>query len=328
MPRLIVSIVAYKGAHLTIDCLRSLEREVTSLPGCHAYVVDNASPDDSADRVQAAIEANNWGSWATQIRAPKNGGFAYGNNIVIKLALAGDQPADYVVLVNPDTVMREGAFKIMLDFMERNPKIGIAGGRCEDPDTTPQHCSFRFPGVISEMAGYLRLGIIDRIFSKSIASEGIPEQACPVGWVAGAFMMIRKQVFDAIGLMDEGYFLYYEETDFTLRAYRAGWPCWHLPQSRTVHLVGESSGVTKKSSAPARIPAYWFESRRRYFILNHGRGYAALTDCISFVALVIARLRRYVQPHRDPRPPHFVRDFVKHSAIFHGRETLGPRAIR
>ncbi len=77
--------------------------------------------------------------------------------------------------------------------------------------------------------------------------------------------MVRREVFDAVGLLDDGYFMYFEEVDFCLKASRAGWPCWYVPASRVVHLVGQSSGVTDASPAAKRRPRYWFDARTRYF---------------------------------------------------------------
>ena len=108
-------------------------------------------------------------------------------------------------------------------------------------------------------------------------------------------MMVRRAVFDRVGLLDEGYFLYYEETDFCLRARRAGWECWYVPASRVVHLVGQSSGVTDRHRPRGRRPAYWFASRRRYFERNHGPGYAALASAAWAAGFALWRARRRVQ---------------------------------
>lgn len=323
--RVAVSIVAWKGADLTIECLRSVERELHDLAECHVYVVDNASPDDSAERVERAIAENGWHRWATFIRSPTNGGFAAGNNIAIRAMFAGGNPPDFVLLLNPDTVVRPGAFRRLLTFMLEQPTVGIAGGRSEDPDATPQCCSFRFPNVLGEMSLYLALGVFDRLFARYVTRVGIPERPVQVDWVSGAFMMIRRQVIEDIGLMDEGYFLYYEETDFTLRARRAGWSCWHVPDSRVVHLVGQSSGVTVRHIKPARRPAYWFESRRRYFTLNHGRAYAAIADLMVLLVYPVGRLRHLIQRKQNLDPPHLYGDLVRHSAILNGRGGLKPR---
>ncbi|MBC7956115.1 MAG: glycosyltransferase family 2 protein [Cytophagales bacterium] len=315
--RLLISIVAWKGADLTIDCLRSIEPELASVPGTRVIVVDNASPDGAADRVAQAIADNHWGAWATLIRAPGNGGFAAGNNIAIREMLAEAQPAEFCLLLNPDTLVRPGALRILLDFLLAHPKVGIAGGRSEDLDATPQMCCFRFPNAVNEVLGYLGIGALDRVFHRHLTRLGIPEQPREVDWVSGAFMLIRKAVLDDIGLMDETFFLYFEETDFTRRARLAGWGCWHVPQARIVHLVGQSSGVTVRGQPRKRVPGYWFDSRRRYFVMHHGRVYTALMDLLVVLGYPIGRLMGRLR-RRPSQAPHFLSDFIRHSAMFRG----------
>lgn len=316
--RIVISIVAYKGADLTIDCLRSIEPELASVPGSRVIVVDNASPDGAADRVAQAIADHGWGGWATLLRAPGNLGFAAGNNIAIREMLAEAQPAGYLLLLNPDTLVRPGALRTLVDFVAARPEVGMAGGRSEDPDATPQMCCFRFPNAINEVLGHLGIGVLDRLFARHLTRLGVPEQPLQVDWVSGAFVLVRKAVLDDIGLMDEGYFLYFEETDYLRRAQQAGWQCWHVPASRVVHLVGQSSGVTVRNQAPKRVPAYWFESRRRYFVAHHGRLYAALTDLLVIVGYPLGRLRHWATGKTRPTPPHFLGDLIRHSALFKG----------
>lgn len=323
-PDLAVAIVTWRAADLTIDALRSISDTANSNPPSCVYVVDNASGDDTADRIEQAILAQGW-SWARLIRAERNGGFAYGNNLAIRAALRDWPKLRHVLLLNPDTLVRPGAFQILTDFLDSHPSVGIAGGRSEDPDATPQHCCFRFPTLPSELGTYLRLGVVDRLLGRWATRVGIPETATRVGWVSGAHMMIRREVIESIGLMDEGYFLYFEETDYALRAARAGWECWHVPASRIVHLVGQSSGVTLRDGKPRRLPKYWFDSRRRFFVLNHGRLYAALTDLVVFAAYGLWRLRRLLQRKPDIDPPHFAADLLRHGALLNGRGSLPPR---
>jgi N-acetylglucosaminyl-diphospho-decaprenol L-rhamnosyltransferase len=317
-PRLFVSIVAWKGAALTLDCLRSIVPELPSLPGLQVVVVDNASPDGADDAVEQAIAREGWGGWARLVRAGRNGGFAAGNNVAIRAMLAQAEPADFCLLLNPDTIVRPGALRTLLDFMVANPRVGIAGGRSENPDTTPQMCCFRFPNGVNEVVGYLGIGLFDRLFERHLSRVGIPEQPREIDWVSGAFMLIRKQVLDDIGLMDETYFLYYEETDFTRRARLAGWPCWHVPQARIVHLVGQASGVSSQSQVRQRRPAYWFASRRRYFVLHKGRLRAALTDLAVVLVYPVGRLMGWLRKRPNQPGPHFLRDFIRHSALWRG----------
>ena len=308
-----------------VDCLHSMVDEVQAIPGCTVIVVDNCSGDGSDKRIAQAIEDNDWNDWVTLIRTAENFGFAKGNNEAIRAFGASGRDADYVLFLNPDTRIREGAFRILKDFLDSRPEVGIVGGCSEDPDGTPQLCCFRFPSLVSEVSLYLGLGLFDRLVSNRLTRMGIPKEPTEVGWVSGALMMVRREVFEGIGLMDEGYFLYYEETDFTLRARRAGWSCWHVPQSRIVHLVGQSSGVTVREGPRQRVPAYWFESRRRYFVLNHGVLYTALVDLSVVVAYCSSRLRRVIQRRPDPDPPRFLRDFLGNSALIRGAHRIQSR---
>jgi N-acetylglucosaminyl-diphospho-decaprenol L-rhamnosyltransferase len=318
--KLLTIIVNYKTADLTIDALASVAGEISANPAYRLIVVENDSQDGSAERLETAIASNGWGAWARLIRAERNGGFAYGNNVAIHAVETepdGGRPT-YVHLLNPDTVVRPGAIAALVEFMDSHPQVGIAGSRLEEPDGRAQVSAFRFPGVLSELEEGMRLGVVSRVLDRWLVALPIPDQACPVDWVAGASMIIRDRVFEAIGLMDEHYFMYYEEVDFTLRAQRAGWPCWYVPSSRVVHLVGKSSGVTDPRKVRRRRPDYWFDSRRRYFLNNLGPMGAGLADLAYTAGHLTFRMRRVVQRKPQQHPERFLRDFVRHSVFARG----------
>src|SRR5688572_15821310 len=132
--RLLIVIVNYRTASLTIDCLRSLAPEMADLPAARVVVTDNASGDDSVARLESAIRDNLWNWWCELMPLPRNGGFAYGNNEGIRPALESKHPPQYVLLLNPDTVIRPGAIRALIEFMDARPNVGIAGSRLEDPD--------------------------------------------------------------------------------------------------------------------------------------------------------------------------------------------------
>jgi N-acetylglucosaminyl-diphospho-decaprenol L-rhamnosyltransferase len=319
--KLLTIIVNYRTPGLTIDALASLAPEIRDMPEARVIVVENDSGDGSAQRIAAAIEAGGWQDWCTLICAERNGGFAYGNNVAIRRALAEGQRPRYVHLLNPDTVVRPGALRALLEFMDVHPEVGIGGSRLEEPDGTVQVSSFRFPSIWSELDDGMRLGMVSRLLEKHLVAMPIPDQACQVDWVAGASMIIRDQVLETIGLMDERYFMYFEEVDFTLRARLAGFPCWYIPTSRVVHLVGKASGVTDPAKARRRRPGYWFESRRRYFVNNLGPVGAGLADLAFTAGHVTWLVRRVVQRKRHQTPEQFLRDFVHHSVFTQGFET-------
>jgi hypothetical protein len=318
LTRLLVVIVNYRTAGLTIDCLRSLDSEVRSLPGTRVIVTDNASGDGSVEKIQAAIETEGWGDWASLQPLERNGGFAYGNNAAIRPALQSPNPPPYILLLNPDTIVRPGALQALVNFMDSHPDVGIAGSRLEDPDGTPQRSAFRFHTVLSELDFGLRLGLVTKLLSNWVVAPPVSDETCQTDWVAGASMIVRREVFEAAGLMDEEYFMYYEEMDFCLQAKKAGWSCWYVPPSHVVHLVGQSSGVTDTKRPPKRLPQYWFDSRRRYFLKNHGWLYAAVADAAWASGFALWRLRRIIQRKPDPDPPNYLGDFLRNSVFLKG----------
>ena len=312
-----VIIVNYRSSKLTIDCLKSIVREKQTLPRLKVIVVDNNSQDNSVPEINNAINQNNWQKWVSLIASEKNGGFAYGNNLAIKSLLEANKPVNYFLLLNPDTVVREAAISTLIGFMEENTKVGIAGSRLEDFDKTPQQSAFRFRTILSELDSGLRLGIISKILDKWIVAPSIYNSSCQTDWLAGASMIIRPKVFDDIGLLDEEYFMYCEEMDFCLQAKKAGWSCWYVPESRVVHLVGQSSGINSRDSQPPRRPKYWFDSRRRYFLKNYGWFYTALTDLVWMASFCLWKIRQFIQRKENNDPAFLLRDFFFNTVFFH-----------
>jgi N-acetylglucosaminyl-diphospho-decaprenol L-rhamnosyltransferase len=320
--KLLIIIVNYKSADLTIDCLRSLEPEIKSIAGARVIVTDNKSPDDSVERLVNAARDNAWRSWVAIQPLARNGGFAYGNNAAIIPALnpapgTGPRPA-YILLLNPDTIVRPGAITALLDFLERNPKAGIAGSRLEDPDGTAQISAFRFPSIAGEFERGMRLGLITRLLKNKMVAPPVANQTTQCDWVAGASMLVRRETFEQAGLMDEKFFMYFEEVDFCLAARRAGWSCWYVPDSRVVHLVGAVSQMSDSRKHRKRRPGYWFESRRRFFVKNYGWAYAAAADLAYLLSYSMWRLRRLLQRKQDTDPPKLLVDSLTHSVFVRG----------
>lgn len=312
--RLAIVIVNYRTAGLTVECLRSIAAERTAVGGdagggLQVVVTDNASGDGSAETIAGAIEAAGWGAWCRLMPLERNGGFAYGNNEGVVSGIK----SEYVLLLNPDTVVRAGAIRALVEFADRHPEVGIFGARLEDPDGTPQCSAFRFPGVAAEFEAAARLGVVTRLLRRWQIAPPVRDERHRCDWVAGACMLVRREVWEQLGGMDEAYFMYFEEVDFCLRASRAGWPCWYVPAARVVHLVGQSSGVTDTKKPPKRRPAYWFESRRRYFRKNHGWVYAVAADVAWTAGHLVYLLHTTLRGKRRQDPPRLLRDFLSHA---------------
>ncbi|HKA06775.1 MAG TPA: glycosyltransferase family 2 protein [Gemmataceae bacterium] len=307
-----VVIVNFRTAGLVVDCLRTLACEVATEPEMRVVIVDNASGDDSVPRISAAIAEEGW-SWAEVRPADRNGGFAYGNNTAIRYLLSLPDPPNYIWLLNPDTLVHPGASTALIDFLEANPDVGIAGGRLENPDGSPQTSAFRFPSLLGVLEDTIRIGVVSRTLERHRVPSLPRPEAHATDWVNGASMMVRCEVFETVGLMDEGYFLYFEETDFCRRVKRAGWPVWHVPTSRAIHLEGQSTGVTGTEMARKPRPQYWFDSMARYFRKNLGAGYAMVADVIFIVGFGIWRVHRRLRRKPDPDPPGLWRDYIRHA---------------
>ncbi|AXV17689.1 glycosyl transferase family 2 (plasmid) [Neorhizobium sp. SOG26] len=311
--RLAIIIVNYRTADLTVDCLASLAAPATVPDGTCVIVVDGGSGDGSAQRIASAIDENGWSNMAC-LALQENGGFAYGNNRGIEYAAERFGDPDYVLLLNPDTVARPMSIIMLVGFMDNEPRAGIAGSSLEHPDGRKQACAFRFPSISNEFEGEAKLGPITRLLDRWRVVPEMPQKPSRIDWVSGACMIMRSDLLHDVGLLDDRFFLYFEETDFCLRAARAGWSCWHVPQSRVVHLVGQATGVTRYTR-PARRPPYWFQSRNLYFLKNHGLLYASLANLAWLCGHLVFRLRVVIERRQSGLPPHLLLDFLRHVGL-------------
>ncbi len=316
-PAVLIVTVNYRTAALAIELLQSLESEVTATPRVRAIVVDNCSGDGSAEQIEDAILKHHWEAWARLVRAPINGGFAYGNNFAMTRSLAAGFVPDYVWFLNSDCKARRGALGSLVSFMAANPLVGIAGSSIENAEGVKWPYAFRFPSLWSELDQGMRLGFLSHLLRERTVARVMAAIPARVDWLSGASILVRRDVFQSIGQMDEGYFLYFEETDFSLAAQRSGWESWYVPSSRVAHYFGASTGVTSSDSAGRRLPQYWFESRRRYFVKNHGRAYAACADLLWILGFVSWRIRCALSGRSDVYPARILNDVVRNSALFH-----------
>jgi len=204
---LLVVIVNYRVTHLAIDCLHSVAKEIASVPGIHVAICENGSGDGSTDVIRRAIDDNGWSSWCTLTALDVNLGFTGGNNAILRPALESADKPQYFLLLNSDTIVRPNAFKALVDFMDNNPEVGIAGSRLEDPDGTPQRSAFRFQSPLGELEGSLKLRPVSRLLERWIVAPPVVDYAFETDWVAGASMIVRRQVFKDIGLLDERFFM-------------------------------------------------------------------------------------------------------------------------
>jgi len=312
--RILAIVVNYRTAHMTLDAVRSLLSALEDMPGAEVIIVDNDSQDGSFELMSQV--ARTFGEVATTpvrvVESGRNGGFAYGVNVGVRHGLASTSPPDFFYLLNSDAFPDPSAVRELRLLFDHEPRAGIAGSYIYGNDGQPHQTAFRFPSPVSELERALRLGVASRILDRWRVPLPVPERDRQVDWVAGASMMIRREVFEDIGLFDETFFLYFEETDFCLRARAHGWLTYYVRGSAVAHIGGASTGI-KDGRSSRRMPAYWFDSRRHYFRKNHGEAYLALSDLLFLLGFSFWRLRRKVQNKPDEDPPYLLGDFLRHS---------------
>ena len=247
-----VIVVSYRTASLVKRCLEALIAEhlntLSERIRVWVSVIDNASG-DAAD-IRDFVAQADAKSWIDVTVADKNGGFAYGNNVGIKRAFESGILPDYFLLLNPDTAVRKGAVVELVRFLEQHPFVGIAGSSFETEDGTRWPYAFRFPSLLSELDSGLRLGVFSSVLRNWVVARTMTDIPEPVDWMPGASMLLRRELIESVGGMDESYFLYYEETDYCCKVWKAGWGIWRVPASRVMHAAGGSTGVTTPREQP------------------------------------------------------------------------------
>lgn len=298
-------ILNWRTAEMTIRAVESAMIAMEGIDGA-ITVVDNDSQDGSFEAMSAAMAG--WPR-VRVLQSGRNGGYGAGNNHGIRAGLPGGLRPDYTYVLNSDAFPAPDAIKVLVDYLDSHPRAGFAGSHIHGPEGDPHTTAFRFPSIASEFEGAAQTGPISRLLRGSIVAPPLPAQTQRVDWVAGASVLMRQSMLDQIGLFDEVFFLYFEETDLFLRAARAGWEAVYVVESRVMHIGSVSTGMKHWR----RVPGYWFESRRHYFEKNHGRAYALTATAAHVAGLGIHGLRVLVQRKTPHSPPYFLRDLVKHS---------------
>jgi GT2 family glycosyltransferase len=227
-------------------------------------VVDNASGDGSADMVAAEFPR------VHLIRSNENKGFAGGNNPAMKIARGR-----YILLLNSDAFLAEGVLEKTIHYMDDHQGIGVLGCKLTDPDGTLQPSARMLPGPLNKI---LHITGLAARFSKSKFFGRVDytwwdhSEPRTVGWVVGAYFLIRRETMENIGVLDERYFLYFEEIDYCLTARRAGWEVVFYPHAEIVHVGGQSTvKVPGKISAKGRqMVSIRLTSEFRYYRKMYG----------------------------------------------------------
>lgn len=282
---LAVIIVNYKTPYMVIDVLESLISEIKT-QDIKIVIVDNDSQDESIEIISRWIDYNSLGKHYELVISKANTGFSGGNNLGIKSI----QAKNYLLL-NSDTLVRPGAIKKLLDTAAEHPDVGMVGPRLEWPNGTAQESAFHFHTSTSEFVRTANVGIISKLFSSHLVARPVSLTPKYYEWLSFACVLIKSKVFEDIGLLDDKFFMYFEDVEFSYRAYKRGWRIMYQPEAKVVHLRGGSSPLKSQAKLKRRLPRYFYESRTRYFYLLYGRHGLLSANLAWVLGALISQIR-------------------------------------
>jgi hypothetical protein len=272
-----IIIVNWNTRDLLADCLRSVYNTVHDLT-FEVFVVDNASSDGSAAMVHKRFPG------VRLIENAENVGFARANNQAIM-----QSEGEHVLLLNPDTVLSQGAVARLIEGLTTLPSVGIVGAQLLNADGSLQDSWDHFPTLFREIPLLNRLG-------KSLGGPTYSGAflVYKVDWVSGACLLIKRHVLDVIGGLDEDYFLYTEETDWCYRAHRAGWKVGFIPAARVLHVRRMAS----RQRAVESMLCY-YRSRLMFIAKHCGRASEVVLRAVLILKALLWMLLPSVSPLRE-----------------------------
>lgn len=318
-PRLLCVVLNWRTPAMTLRATAALVRALDGIDA-EVVLVDNDSQDGSEEMLREGVAEADWPVPVRVVQSGRNGGFGAGNNAGIRAGRADGADPDYVYILNSDAFPDAGAVRALVDHLEAHAEAGFAGSHIRGEDGAAHVTAFRFPSILSEFEGAARFGPVSRALERRRVPLGVPETTRAVGWLAGASMMMRAGLLERIGLFDETFFLYFEETDLCLRAARAGVGTHYVCESRVMHIGSVSTGMKTWRGTPG----YWFDSRWHYFAKNHGRSYAAAATLAHLAGGLLCRAKLIVLRRPRVDPPGFLRTLVRHDLRALARRRAGP----
>jgi hypothetical protein len=269
-----IVILNWNVRDLLRQCLKSVYT-VRSMLSTEVIVVDNASSDDSVAMVRAEFP-----DVRLMVNAA-NRGYTGGNNDGIAASTGR-----YVLILNPDTQVIGDALSTLVTYAEAHPDVGVVAPQLLNPDGSVQPSRRRFPTLTT--------ALFESTWLQSIAPRGVlrdyymldrsDDETLQVDWAVGACLLVRREVIDQVGPLDEGFFMYSEELDWCRRIKQAGWKIVYLPKAQVIHHMGKSS-----EQVVAQRHIYFQTSKVRYFRKHHGKGAAGFLR-IALLAMYLWQL--------------------------------------
>jgi GT2 family glycosyltransferase len=266
-----IIIVNWNTKEFLLPCVRSVLESEQGISS-ELIVVDNGSRDASANEVKMTFP------FIRLAENQKNIGFAKAVNQWLQKA-----SGRYILLLNPDTQIKGGTIGRLVSFMDSHPDTGVAGAQLLNSDGSKQNSIANFPSLATEL---LNKRLLRGLFPKRYpGKEKDYTEPVEVDSVIGACMVVRREAIERVGLLDEDYFLFLEETDWCYRMKRAGWKIYHVPDAEVYHFQGKSAEKEKK-----RARVEYFRSRYHFFKKNRGSGLCFILVVGLMVRLLVESL--------------------------------------
>ena len=285
-----IIIVNWNTSELLNQCLNSIYHN-SSYYSMEAIVVDNGSSDNSISMIENQFPL------VILIKNDRNQGFARANNQGLSIA-----KGRYFMLLNSDTIVLPGAFDKLIQTADSHPELGVLGPQILNMDGSVQKSWASFPSFFSELIGR-NLRIRKPVVSFPSAYE--------VDWITGACMLVRARTIAEVGLLDDGYFMYSEETDWCLRIKNKGWKIWYLSNAEIYHLGG---GSAKRTSLLQLSLLY--QNKIRYFNKFYGPTQARLLRYGLALAYFLGLMRRLLLINFTDREEYMDRIRVQYKLIW------------
>ncbi len=298
MPDISILILNWNTRDLLAACLDSIARTCGDL-NIETIVLDNASTDDSQDMLRARYPG------VRLIANKENVGFARGNN-----QAAAASRGKYVLLLNSDAELHEGALGALCELVAQNPTIGAVGARLCNPDGSFQASHTHFPTQLQEFL--ILSGLGRKLLGQWYPSRGPEEDKGPqmVDYVEGACILLRKSAYEQVGGMDGNFFMYAEEVDLCYSLKQRGWEVWYHPQARVLHHGGASSRHRR-----TQREGDLYQSRVRFFRKHYGNLPAELLKgqiyAFTLFKIILHSLLKTLTGGRRGRPVISLRELAE-----------------
>jgi GT2 family glycosyltransferase len=279
-----VIVVSWNTRELLRACLASLRRELQGMSS-EVFLIDNDSADGSAAMVAADFPE------VKLIANKTNRGFAAANNQALE-TVAGE----YVLLLNPDTEVHEGALNKLIEFMRSHPRAGIVAPQLLNSDGSIQRSCRQFPtflGMLYELMGLSRFFPDKPLFRQYKMLDWEHDDERQVDQPEGACLLLRKEVIEQVGTLDEGFFMLFEEVDWCYRIKQAGWEIWFTPSSQVTHHYGQSIKQVKTRmilSSHRGLYRFWRKHYRGERWYLDGLAFSGLMT-LAYVRIISYKLR-------------------------------------